>query len=615
MTARGGIVDYSARDRDEILTLMMRELRSRLPEWQPGSIADIGVTLVELLAAEADRLAYAQDAVGTEAYIGTARQRRSVARHARLLGVRVKNGCNARTLVHVSIDGDEVDLPCGTQISAVAPAHESDDPPLVFETMHRAVLRQSCNEIRLHGDRERPTTLGAGATRATLCGHVDVRPRDLLAFTDPADRLETLVVRVVEVRQAIDHGSRHPITEVEWAHADALSSDLTFGVSADGDRCRSSTVVRGNLVLADHGETRKEDETSPRALVVRDSATGAHWRLAVDNLVFTEPFDAEIAAGRPAKALLTQDPAAALPALQLTERDVPGAVWTPTSDLIGCHRFQRRFVVELSDGDAAVRFGDGVDGRSPGGGVHFDATVRIGGGPMGNIAPGVLNHIITDDPRLATAQAVNVVPAVGGQRPETIEELRRRAPHAWQQLDACIAPADYAERAEEHPDIRSAFARWAGPPGAVDLFVLSSSSVPPKALLDDVRQLIEPRRTVGHTLKVQGPEVVDLAVEIRVSGVRPADRSAVELALKEALGSGATGLFAPRRVELGKSVHASEIVSVAAKIDGVHSVVVDRLGRADVALPDLTPSSFAVEPWQVAILSGPSIEIGFVDEW
>ena len=61
------------------------------------------VTLVELLAYVADHLSYYQDAVATEAYLGTARQRMSVRRHARLVDYPMHDGCNARTWVHVEV--------------------------------------------------------------------------------------------------------------------------------------------------------------------------------------------------------------------------------------------------------------------------------------------------------------------------------------------------------------------------------------------------------------------------------------------------------------------------------------------------------------------------------
>ena len=65
---------------------------------------DIGITLVELLAYVGDHLSYYQDAVATEAYLGTARQRISVRRHARLVDYAMHEGCNARAWVTIRSD-------------------------------------------------------------------------------------------------------------------------------------------------------------------------------------------------------------------------------------------------------------------------------------------------------------------------------------------------------------------------------------------------------------------------------------------------------------------------------------------------------------------------------
>ena len=60
--------------------------------WRERSPADLGIALVELLAYVGDHLSYYQDAVATEAYLGTARRRMSVRRHARLVDYAMHDG-------------------------------------------------------------------------------------------------------------------------------------------------------------------------------------------------------------------------------------------------------------------------------------------------------------------------------------------------------------------------------------------------------------------------------------------------------------------------------------------------------------------------------------------
>ena len=68
-----------------------------MPGWKERHAPDLGVTLVEMLAYAGDQLSYYQDAVATEAYLTTARQRASVRRHSRLVDYAMHDGASART--------------------------------------------------------------------------------------------------------------------------------------------------------------------------------------------------------------------------------------------------------------------------------------------------------------------------------------------------------------------------------------------------------------------------------------------------------------------------------------------------------------------------------------
>ena len=96
-------IDYLAKDFASFRQLMLDQISLLVPDWQERHPADLGDVLVEILAYAADYLSYYQDGVATEAYLGTARLRRSVRRHARLLDYDLHNGCNARTWVHITL--------------------------------------------------------------------------------------------------------------------------------------------------------------------------------------------------------------------------------------------------------------------------------------------------------------------------------------------------------------------------------------------------------------------------------------------------------------------------------------------------------------------------------
>ncbi len=80
------IIDYLARDYDSFRQALLDLIPKKLPEWTDRSEADFGVALIELFAYMADILSYYQDRIANEAFLATARERRSIVNHLRLIG-------------------------------------------------------------------------------------------------------------------------------------------------------------------------------------------------------------------------------------------------------------------------------------------------------------------------------------------------------------------------------------------------------------------------------------------------------------------------------------------------------------------------------------------------
>jgi len=99
-------INYLAKDYSSFRQLILDRLALIMPDWQERHIPDLGIAVVEVLAYVGDYLSYYQDAVATEAYLDTARQRISVRRHARLVDYLMHEGCNARAWVCISTDTD-----------------------------------------------------------------------------------------------------------------------------------------------------------------------------------------------------------------------------------------------------------------------------------------------------------------------------------------------------------------------------------------------------------------------------------------------------------------------------------------------------------------------------
>jgi hypothetical protein len=103
-------INYLAKDYASFRQLILDRLALIMPDWKERHIPDLGITLVELLAYTGDYLSYYQDAVATEAYLDTARQRISVRRHARLVDYHMHEGSNARAWLCLVVDQNVVEL-------------------------------------------------------------------------------------------------------------------------------------------------------------------------------------------------------------------------------------------------------------------------------------------------------------------------------------------------------------------------------------------------------------------------------------------------------------------------------------------------------------------------
>ena len=170
-------INYLAKDYASFRQLMLDRVAVTMPQWQERHAADLGIALIEALAYVGDYLSYRQDAVATEAYLGTARSRVSVRRHARLVDYRMHDGVSARVWLHVPVTADTA-LPKGTQAftqidglqNRFAPGSAAHNSALaasteVFETLHDGTLFATHNEIRFYTWGSARCCLPAGATQ------------------------------------------------------------------------------------------------------------------------------------------------------------------------------------------------------------------------------------------------------------------------------------------------------------------------------------------------------------------------------------------------------------------------------------------------------------------
>jgi hypothetical protein len=491
-------VNYLAKDYASFLQLMLDRLAQTVPAWSETHVPDIGVMLVQLLAYVGDQLSYYQDAVATEAYLGTARERISVRRHARLVDYQIHEGCNARAWVTIWTSADITltagqfffctPFPGAPSGHVLQPADFAKAPPgscqllqpLQQDPTQATVLRQAHNAIQFYTWGECACCLPVGATSAALLDQwvtndgvkaraLALSVNDVLIFEEvigpgtgnpaDADPKHRQAVRLTSVTQAVDplynqDQGGTPVVEIEWCSEDGLTFPLCVSAVMPPPECTCKTgisVARGNVVLVDNGITVTEAlgtvtaETSsplcptdccPPTVVV----TPGPFRPVLQQipLTYSEP----LPACNCATPILVQDPRQALPDISLTgtmatpQGDLTTS-WTPLADLLESGPNDTNFVVEIDNaGKAHLRFGNGDEGKMPDAGTSFTATYRVGNGIDGNVgAETIVNLVFTVLTEIgARLLPRNPLPASGGIAPESMNDVRFFAPYAFQDV-------------------------------------------------------------------------------------------------------------------------------------------------------------------------------------
>jgi hypothetical protein len=418
-----------------------------------------------------------------------------------------------------------------------------------------------------------------------------------------------------------------PLLRVHWRAADKLVRPFCLSAKlANGTLIRQVSVMRGNMVLADHGLSTQE-------IIALDGPVAStppfRPRLSFGPLtqqiqpssVQYDPTSGRIATAR---ADLSGDVSDAQPAISLFATSPTGTdLWTPAADLLESMPFDTNFVAEIdNDARAVLRFGDDQYGRSIARVTTLKATYRVGNGLAGNVGAEALAHVAIALPFTGVTRVRNPLPASDGVEPETIAEVQQWAPEAFRAVQfRAVTEADYAQTAKLLPQVASAVAsfRWTGSWYTVFVGVLPSDpadlvnqangvmSLSP-ALTQDVATFLAGYRLAGYDLEIRPPQFLALGIDLLVCAAANHFRSDVQQAVEAALSSrqlpdGSTGFFFPGKFVFGVPVYLSQVYAAVQNVEGVDSVVVTHF--APFGQPDngeLARGVIPVGPWQIARL-------------
>jgi uncharacterized phage protein gp47/JayE len=128
------VIDYTARDYESLLRAMRELIPQKLPEWRDyANEADFGNVLLQLFAHIGDILSYYQDRVANESFLGTARTRRSVIEHLRLIGYELGTAAPAAATLALSVPGTVNDTVTIAKGDAFATTSGRGRPSVRFE--------------------------------------------------------------------------------------------------------------------------------------------------------------------------------------------------------------------------------------------------------------------------------------------------------------------------------------------------------------------------------------------------------------------------------------------------------------------------------------------------
>ena len=547
-------IDYLAKDFASFRQALSEFSSLRYPAWVERSEADLGVMLMEALAAMADELSYYQDRVSAESTIQTATQRLSVIRHARLVDYEPAPATVATTVLQLDVASPPADSPppappatswtIDTPLQLRALAADGSITDFEIEDPARGLASPASFTVDVRWNRgslepyywdESQRCLPAGSAGFYVTGHgLGLYPHQQLLLDSPAadsaDPPVRELVTVAATKETFDlligeaSPPPLPLTQISLIAPTASDHDLFF------------TAVAGNIVPAVQGLRQSETfvisdpaKPPPGPVVVR---VGANWtpqdpRPDYRYCLASGPLAWLATTSQEEDTLVPAQPEILLSAVP------PGGgteQWAFQRWLLGAEADDQVFTLTPEqyspvltsngmtwfdydgDGGTTIRFGDGTFGLAPPHGTVFTVVYRVGGGPAGNVPADTITNVAPGQAQgPVIVSCTNPFPATGGADAETIAQVRDRAPHKSSAEPLRVVQAgDYAAAARSLPWVQQAGTtfRWTGSWfTALTSADPAGSEQPTIAQLESLTQLLDQQRLAGYESYVLPPEL------------------------------------------------------------------------------------------------------------
>ncbi|UCD64476.1 MAG: baseplate J/gp47 family protein [Candidatus Zixiibacteriota bacterium] len=631
-------IDYLAKDYESFRHTLISAMTQRVPNWLPTSEADLDQVLIDLLAAVGDEMSDFQDRVMSEAFFTTCRRRVSLARHARMMDYHVHQGNQASTWLSLKVnsalrlvsglafDGN-FDLEPVLQVWTGSEKPQADS--VFFTVRDEADLDVRLNRLLLYTWGGAVASLKAGSTSADLLpggsapSDTDVQDiADLINGVDsskilvrhllveeclnPAtgeeagrDRNKRQLLKLTGAEVVKDTLTGQSMVRVHWRDEDRLKRNYVFTTFCPEGPISDVSKFRGNLVRAYEGRIANMTFYSPGETLPPDTDERSYRYFEP-----TERYGTLCGLPHAPVAYESTEPGEESPPKSTLHVEVeePGAgrdIWDEVISLVHSDDSSENgdhFAVETDElRQSILRFGNGVNGRSPAAGSRIHCAYQVGGGVSGNVG---FDSLVFFDGPSEICQIHNPFDVTDGRDPEPVDQVLRYAPEAYRarQLRA-ITLGDYVDRANEVSGVSRAAARyvWTGSWRAVRIVIdPAGTTVLGSELRHRVFEHLEAVRLIGEDLEIRAPRYVPLRISVRLC-VRPdAWPQDVRSVLIEELSSdytsdGRMGLFHPDNWTFAQPLHRSEIegrIHQIPEVDHIESIVMQRFARPTPGMSD-----------------------------
>ncbi len=619
-------IDYLAKDYDSFRHTLISWMTSRVPGWEPTSEADLDQVLLDLFSAAADELSDYQDRVMNEAYLATARNRVSLARHARLMDYHVHQGNQASTWLALNVNAAHA---LWAAFRAGTAEELADPSSVVFTTRDRQEFDPLLDDIGLYTWGDSIPALAAGTTGADLklsaggqTGAEQVRDsiRDgevthllieerLNPLTGEArgrDPTKRQLLKLLPGDKGAE-ATNDPVTgewfvRVRWEEKDGLKSGYCFTVDCPGGKVSDVSLFQGNLVRAYQGQPRSSVFEDPEALPA--DPHDLHYQRTGDGQALCRLPDGPLAyKDTPLGGETPPESTLEVKVVVDGQREC----WEEVDSLIHSDEGGNDFVVETDEEERSLlRFGDGTNGRRLPEGAAVHCAYQVARGLDGNVGADSLQSFDAGA-FPAVGSCWNPFDVVNGRDPEPVDEIIRRVPEAYRrrQLRA-VTLKDYVDRAEEHPGVSRAAARymWTGSWRTVRVTIdpVGTTTLTPE-LREEVARYLDAVRLIGEDLEVRPPRFVPLDILVSLCVAPNYWPQDVRFVLEQEFSDGYTpdgrrAFFHPDSWTFGQGLWASQIVGRVQSVEGVDHVTGVSLKRWNEATTG-TPDVVEVRPSEI----------------